>query len=49
MKEFSDLLTSKGYTHMWKVTDEEKIGLMAYLRSLEPIGFPEYDEPTTKK
>lgn len=49
MKEFSDLLTTKGYTHMWKVTDEEKLGLMAYLRSLEPSGFPEYDEPTTKK
>ena len=49
ISEFKDLLTTKGYTHMWKVTPEEKTGLLAYLRSLEPLGFPEYDPPTTMK
>ena len=49
ISEFADLLTTKGYTHMWKVTDEQKTGLLAYLRSLEPLGFPEYDAPTTMK
>jgi hypothetical protein len=45
--EFADLL--KGKTHMWKVTESEKVGLVAYLRGLEPMGFPEYDAPTTEK
>jgi Pilus formation protein N terminal region len=45
--EFAMLL--KGKTHMWQVTETEKIGLVAYLRALEPTGFPEYDEPTTQK
>ena len=45
--EFSNLL--KGKSHKWKVTESEKIGLVAYLRSLPPMGYPEYDEPTTEK
>jgi hypothetical protein len=45
--EFTMLL--KGYDHMWKVTPDEKIGLVAYLRSLKPLHFPEYDAPTTQK
>jgi Bacterial Ig-like domain (group 2) len=45
--EFANLL--KGKTHMWKVTDSEKVGLVAYLRALPPMGFPEFDEPTTDK
>jgi mono/diheme cytochrome c family protein len=43
-EEFSHLL--KGYKHMWKVTEEEKKGLVVYLRSLPPTGYPEYDAPT---
>ena len=46
-KEYTMLL--KGYDHMWKVTEDEKIGLVAYLRSLKPLHFPEYDEATTEK
>lgn len=46
-KEFSELL--KGKTHKWSVTDSEKVGLCAYLRGLPPMGFPEYDKPTTEK
>lgn len=45
--EFANLL--KGKTHMWKVTESEKVGLVAYLRGLPPMGYPEYDEPTTEK
>lgn len=45
--EFADLL--KGKSHMWKVTDSEKVGLIAYLRALPPMGYPEYDDPTTEK
>jgi hypothetical protein len=45
--EFANLL--KGKTHMWKVTDSEKTGLVAYLRALPPMGYPEYDAPTTDK
>ncbi|HKU45079.1 MAG TPA: hypothetical protein VJR89_43265 [Polyangiales bacterium] len=45
--EFSELL--KGKTHKWMVTESEKVGLVAYLRGLPPMGFPEYDEPTTEK
>jgi hypothetical protein len=45
--EYASLL--KGKTHMWTVTESEKVGLIAYLRALEPMGFPEYDEPTTEK
>ena len=44
---FTKLLA--GYNHMWQVTEVEKIGLVAYLRSLPPFGFPEYDAPTTEK
>lgn len=43
-EEYTQLL--KGYKHMWKITDEEKTGLVAYLRSLPPTGYPEYDAPT---
>ena len=32
--------------HMWSVTEEEKPGLVSYLRSLEPAGYPEPDQPT---
>lgn len=42
--EFTRIL--KDYKHMWKVTDEEKVGLVAYLRSLPPTGYPPYDGPT---
>ena len=45
--EYATLL--KGKKHMWIVTDEEKIGLIAYLRALPPMGFPEYDAPTDVK
>jgi hypothetical protein len=45
--EFANLL--KGKTHMWKVTESEKVGLIAYLRALPPMGYPEFDEPTTEK
>jgi len=45
--EYTMLL--KGYDHMWKVTEDEKIGLVAYLRSLKPLHFPEFDAPTTQK
>ena len=44
---FTTLL--KGYTHMWEVTPDEKVGLVAYLRALKPLAFPEYDAPTTEK
>lgn len=45
--EFKTLL--KGYDHKWEVTADEKVGLVAYLRALKPLGFPEYDAPTTTK
>jgi len=45
--EFANLL--KGKSHMWKVTESEKVGLVAYLRALDPKSYPEYDEPTTTK
>ena len=45
--EYSFLL--KGKDHMWQVTEVERLGLLAYLRALEPMGYPEYDEPTTMK
>jgi Big-like domain-containing protein len=45
--EFANLL--KGKSHMWTVTESEKVGLVAYLRSLPPMGYPEYDAPTTTK
>jgi hypothetical protein len=45
--DFSELL--KGKTHKWMVTESEKVGLVAYLRGLPPMGYPEYDEPTTEK
>lgn len=47
ISEFAELL--KGYDHMWKVTEEEKSGLLAYMRALAPDGFPEYDAPTAGK
>ena len=34
---------------MWEVTPDEKVGLVAYLRALKPLHFPEYDAPTTEK
>jgi hypothetical protein len=40
--EYASLL--KGKEHKWKVTDAEKIGLVAYLRALPPMGFPADDE-----
>jgi hypothetical protein len=45
--EFANLL--KGKTHKWTVTETERAGLLAYLRSLPPMGYPEYDEPTDVK
>jgi mono/diheme cytochrome c family protein len=39
----------KDYKHTWTVTEQEKVGLVAYMRSLPPSGFPEYDEATTTK
>lgn len=45
--EFDNLL--KDYDHKWTVTPDEKVGLVAYLRSLAPLHFPEYDAPTTEK
>ncbi|HET9953728.1 MAG TPA: Ig-like domain-containing protein [Polyangiaceae bacterium] len=45
--EFAYLL--QGKNHTWKVTDAEKSGLVAYMRSLEPSGWPEYDAPTAGK
>ena len=39
----------EGKMHMWSVTATEKASLMAYLRALEPTGFPEYDAPTDEK
>jgi Bacterial Ig-like domain (group 2) len=45
--EFKTLL--KNYDHKWEVTADEKIGLVAYLRALKPLSFPEYDAPTTQK
>lgn len=47
ISEFADLL--KGYEHTWKITDTEKVGLVAYLRALMPQGYPEYDAPTAEK
>jgi hypothetical protein len=44
---FTTLL--KGYKHMWEVTPDEKVGLVAYLRALKPLAFPEFDAPTTEK
>lgn len=44
MSEFAALLNGK--KHMWQVTEIEKKGLLSYLRSLEPLGYPEYDAPT---
>jgi mono/diheme cytochrome c family protein len=35
--------------HQWTVTDDERTGLMAYLRALEPHGFPSKDEATANK
>ena len=45
--EYAYLL--EGKDHMWTVTEEERIGLLAYLRALEPMGYPEYDAPTAEK
>lgn len=45
--DFDNLL--KDYDHKWKVTEDEKVGLVAYLRSLKPLHFPEFDAPTTEK
>ncbi|HEX2660341.1 MAG TPA: Ig-like domain-containing protein [Polyangia bacterium] len=45
-EDFPELLKDKGFTHMWKVTEDEKTALVSYMRSLAPSGFPEYDAPT---
>lgn len=45
--EFAYLL--EGKDHTWEVTETERVGLLAYLRALEPMGYPVYDEPTTQK
>jgi hypothetical protein len=45
--EYANLL--KGKKHMWMVTETERIGLLAYLRALPPMGFPEFDAPTADK
>ena len=45
--EYDTLL--KNYSHEWHVTEQEKIGLVAYLRALPDMGYPAYDEPTTEK
>jgi hypothetical protein len=42
--EFKQIL--KGHTHMWKVTMEEQEGLVPYLRSLTPTGYPVYEAET---
>jgi len=39
----------EGKKHMWSVTPTQKSSLLAYLRALEPTGYPEYDEPTDNK
>jgi mono/diheme cytochrome c family protein len=39
----------EGKKHMWSVTPSEKTNMLAYLRALEPTGFPEYDAPTDEK
>jgi hypothetical protein len=44
---FADVLN--GSTHTWMVADSEQVGLVAYLRSLPPMGFPEFDVPTSDK
>jgi hypothetical protein len=45
--EFGVLLGQKN--HVWKVPESQTTGLISYMRSLAPKGYPEYDEPTTKK
>jgi mono/diheme cytochrome c family protein len=45
--EYANLL--KGRKHKWSVTMDEAVGVVAYLRSLEPTGYPEWDAPTTEK
>lgn len=42
--EYKQIL--KGHTHMWKVTMDEHIGLVSYLRSLTPTGYPDYEAET---
>lgn len=42
--EWAPLL--EGKKHMWSVTPTQKASLLAYLRALEPTGYPEYDAPT---
>jgi mono/diheme cytochrome c family protein len=39
----------EGKKHMWSVTATQKSSLLAYLRALEPTGYPEYDAPTDEK
>lgn len=41
-KEFEAIL--RGFDHMWQVTEEEKVGLVAYIRSLTPKGRPMLDD-----
>ena len=45
--EWADLL--EGKPHKWAVTESEKTSLLAYMRALEPTGYPEYDAPTEEK
>jgi hypothetical protein len=39
----------EGKKHMWSVTASEKVNMLAYLRALEPTGYPEYDAATDGK
>jgi hypothetical protein len=43
-EEFQNKLMGK--KHMWHVTKDEEMGLVAYLRSLTPVGYAEYDTAT---
>lgn len=45
--EFASLL--QGKDHKWTVSTAERVGLVAYMRSLTPAGWPEYDAPTAEK
>jgi hypothetical protein len=45
--EFAALL--QGKDHKWTVMSSEQVGLVAYMRSLAPAGWPEYDAPTSEK
>lgn len=45
IKETTDFqMLLNGRDHMWTVSDDAKLGVVAYLRALPPKGFPEDDE-----